>query len=157
MELCNGLQTQLQRTPTQRTGPGTGHGLTKLTRSAHLALDLLPGPVRCVVVRWSWVLCPLQNFKSAWFGPRCLNRCPHAYLWIFVSSPIQIRSLTNSDRDPPTHKIRRTSRCTCTNYLICTKNGHSSSAPPTKSFPKKAAQLGNPGRFAASSVGVELR
>ena len=30
LELCNGHQSQLQRTPTQRTEPRTDHGLTKL-------------------------------------------------------------------------------------------------------------------------------
>ena len=35
------------------------------SRSAQLALNLLPGPVRCVGVRWSWVWCPFQSSKSA--------------------------------------------------------------------------------------------
>ena len=26
------------------------------------------------------------------FGPRCLNRCPHAFLWIYVGSRSQIRA-----------------------------------------------------------------
>ena len=35
LELCNGHQTQLKRTHTQRTGPETGRGLTWLTRDHH--------------------------------------------------------------------------------------------------------------------------
>ena len=79
------------------------------SRSAQLALNLLPGPVRYVGVRWSWVWCPFQSSKSAWFvsfGSRCLNRWGCAYLWI-LSSLAKLKLARKVRTEPPTAQRSR--------------------------------------------------
>ena len=58
-----------------------------------------PGSCPLHGVRWSWVWCPFQSSKSAWFvsfGSRVLESLGVCLIYGFLST----RKLT--DRDPPT-------------------------------------------------------